>query len=191
MADFKSELFQESDFPMSDILFDMIMDVGHEKVFARGESIIRAGSTVPDVFIIYDGVVKGFLNLNGVEKILYFGSCGTLLTTMHSFSCSQPSVIDVEACTKVTAICVLKQDFDHLMDTSIEFCKWIAGIFSRRCYYQEVKAKIMCGDSKWRYRWIQKCRPELLQNVPQKSIASYLGITEQHLSRIRRSLHIL
>lgn len=188
MLDFKTELSQESDYPLSDELFNMIMSEAHKKEYDKGELIISAGAIVPDIFIIQDGVVMGYLNVQGVEKILYFGLCGTLLTSMHSFSCHKPSVMNIEACSKVTVLCIPKYRFNSLMNTSIEFCRWIAGVFSRRCYFQEVKSNIMSGDSKWRYKWLKKCRPELIQNVLQKHIASYLGITEVHLSRIRKNL---
>ncbi len=42
-------------------------------------------------------------------------------------------------------------------------------------YFQEVKSKIMNGDSSWRYKWLMNCRPEILQAVPLKSHSFLLG----------------
>lgn len=164
------------------------MGSGIEKVYNKGELLISTGEICPDLYIIKSGVVKGYLNVQSNEQIIYFGLSGTVVTSMHSFSRMQPSVINIEACSKVTVHRITYSSFQKLMDSSTEFCRWICGIFSRRCYFQELKSTIMSGDSKWRYEWIKKCRPELLNNVSQKSIASYLGITEVHLSRIRKNV---
>lgn len=58
-----------------------------------------------------------------------------------------------------------------------------------KCSFQtEVKGKIMNGDARWRYEWLEKCRPELFDAVPLKAIASYLRMTEVHVSRIRNRI---
>ena len=74
------------------------------------------------------------------------------------------------------------------MAESSEFCRWVAGVFTRRCCYGELKDKVMSGDAKWRYEWLERCRPELFENVPLKAIASYLKMTEVHVSRIRKKI---
>lgn len=58
----------------------------------------------------------------------------------------------------------------------------------RMSYYNELKGKIMNGDARWRYEWLEKCRPELYDAVPLKAIASYLKMTEVHVSRVRKKI---
>ena len=46
----------------------------------------------------------------------------------------------------------------------------------------------MSGDDLWRYKALKNMRPELLENVPMKAIASYLGMSEVHVSRIKKAI---
>ena len=107
---------------------------------------------------------------------------------MQSFSQGAPSIICVEACCQTTVLRLRKADVERLMDESSEFCRWIAGVFTRRSCYDELKAKVMNGDARWRYEWLERCRPELFEHVPLKAIASYLKMTEVHVSRIRKQI---
>lgn len=185
---FREVLAEESDFPLTDSVYDLIVDAADEVSYGKRESIIVTGVVDPDVYIIKDGIVRGYILSQGVENNIYFGLEGTLLASMQSFSQGAPSIICVEACCQTTVLRLRKADVERLMDESSEFCRWIAGVFTRRSCYDELKAKVMNGDARWRYEWLERCRPELFEHVPLKAIASYLKMTEVHVSRIRKQI---
>lgn len=185
---FREVLAEESDFPLTDSVYDLIVDVADEVSYGKREAIIVTGVVDPDVYIIKDGIVRGYILSQGVENNIYFGLEGTLLASMQSFSQGAPSIICVEACCQTTVLRLRKADVERLMDESSEFCRWIAGVFTRRSCYDELKAKVMNGDARWRYEWLERCRPELFEHVPLKAIASYLKMTEVHVSRIRKQI---
>lgn len=185
---FREVLAEESDFPLTDSVYDLIVDAADEVSYGKREAIIVTGVVDPDVYIIKDGIVRGYILSQGVENNIYFGLEGTLLASMQSFSQGAPSIICVEACCQTTVLRLRKADVESLMDESSEFCRWIAGVFTRRSCYDELKAKVMNGDARWRYEWLERCRPELFDHVPLKAIASYLKMTEVHVSRIRKQI---
>lgn len=185
---FREVLAEESDFPLTDSVYDLIVDAADEVSYGKREAIIVTGVVDPDVYIIKDGIVRGYILSQGVENNIYFGLEGTLLASMQSFSQGAPSIICVEACCQTTVLRLRKADVERLMDESSEFCRWIAGVFTRRSCYDELKAKVMNGDARWRYEWLERCRPELFEHVPLKAIASYLKMTEVHVSRIRKQI---
>ena len=49
-----------------------------------------------------------------------------------------------------------------ITDRSVYYSKWLNGALFGMQYFQEVKSKIMNGDSSWRYKWLMNCRPEIL-----------------------------
>lgn len=187
-AKFKSALAEESDYPLTPQIYEFITDNADTLVFHKGDPVVNFGRYDPDVYIIRQGIVRGYMLEQGVETNVYFGMEGTLLASMQSFSNGEPSIMRIEACCHTELLRIRKERFDCMMTESNEFCRWVAGVFTRRSCYAELKAKVMSGDARWRYEWLEKCRPELFDNVPLKAIASYLKMTEVHVSRIRKRI---
>lgn len=185
---FRIALGEESDFPLTDSLYDYITDNSTEVCYGKGEAVVDIDNIDRDVYIVKDGIVRGYMTHDGVETNVYFGMEGTLLSSMQGFSMGQPAIIRIEACCNTTMLRLRKSTFDRMMEESNEFCRWVAGVFTRRSCYDELKAKVMNGDARWRYEWLERCRPELFDNVPLKAIASYLKMTEVHVSRIRKKI---
>lgn len=185
---FRIALAEESDFPMTDDLYDYIMQNGNYVEYEKGSPIVDIGDYNPDIYIVLDGIVRGYMIDKGNETNMYFGLEGTVVNSMQCFSTSNPSIIRIEACCLTKVHHIYKSTFDRMMVESNDFCRWVAGMFARRNAYAELKAKIMNGDALWRYEWLEKCRKELFEHVPLKAIASYLNMTEVHVSRIRKKI---
>ena len=84
-SSFREALSEESDYMLTDELFNSIIDHSELLSFNRGDAIIDIGKIVPDVYIIAEGVVRGYLFQNGTENNICFGLTGTLITSMHCF----------------------------------------------------------------------------------------------------------
>ena len=65
------------------------------------------------------------------------------------------------------------------------FMRWMFEWFLGQIYTIERKRTILTGSASERYDALIKRRPELIRQVPIKAIASYLGIAETSLSRLR------
>lgn len=148
---FRAALGEESDFPLSDSLYDFITANSDVVTFGKGQPVVDAGCVDPDVYIVRHGIVRGYMVQAGVETNVYFGMEGTLLASMQSFSKGLPAIIRIEACCDTSMLRLRKCDFDRMMSECNEFCRWVAGVFTRRSCYDELKAKVMNGDARWRY----------------------------------------
>lgn len=189
IAKFKAALAEESDFPLTDALFEMILNHSDTLRYDKGVAIVDFDRCNPDIYFIADGIVRGYMLSEGIENNIYFGLEGTMVSSMQSFSLGEKPIIRIEACCPTTVLRMRKGEVDRLMSESNDFCRWMGGIFMRRSCYDEVKAKMMNGDARWRYEWLERCRPELFEHVPLKAIASYLKMTEVHVSRIRKMIN--
>jgi hypothetical protein len=81
-----------------------------------------------------------------------------------------------------------KQVFDSYVKESHEFSQWALSMAQCQLYYDELKQSVINGNAKERYISLLNNRPEILQNVPLGIVASYLGVTPQYLSYIRKQL---
>ena len=185
---FKQVLAEESDYPLTETLYNYILENTDTLTFQKNEPIVEAGTVNPDIYIIRSGIVRGYLLNDGNETNLYFGMEGTFLSSMQSYAQEAPSIMTIEACCPTTVLRIRKPRFQQMLTENNEFCRWVVGVFTLRASYDELKSKIMNGDAKWRYEWLERCRPELFDNVPLKAIASYLKMTEVHVSRIRNQI---
>lgn len=186
--EFKEYLKEESDYPLTDAIYNEIVEKSELLYFNKGDAIIDIGVVDPDFYFLRKGVVRGYLFHDGEEKNICFGLTGTFFNSMHSFLYAKPSILRIEACTPTEVYRYHKSDFIRAENAASDVYKFIMGAFTLRAYYSEVKARIMAGDSKWRYEWLRHTRPELLENVPLKAIASYLGMSVIHISRVRKEL---
>lgn len=185
---FRAALAEESDYPLTGAIYDYIVANSELMLFQKGEPVIDIGQINPDVYIVCDGIIRGYVVNGDVETNFYFGLEGTFVTSMQGFSAGAPAIIKIEACCPTTVLRIRKSTFDLMLDHSNDFLRWVAGVFTRRSYFDEMRKKIMSGDAKWRYEWLERCRPELFEHVPLKAIASYLSMTEVHISRIRKMI---
>lgn len=166
---------------------DILLDYGRSVRYSRGDVIIGVGEMVPDVFIVESGIVR-FVDMNGDrERTFGFALSGTVFMSKHSFVMNLPSYYQVEACCESELLVIKREDFREAINRSKELALWMLDYAYGELFYQEHKNKaIHNGTAVERYRSIYNDRPEILEKVPQKIIASYLGVTPEYLSKLKR-----
>lgn len=181
---------KESTYPISDSLIDRLVDSGVVIRLRAGEPITRSGETDPDFYILADGIMRCWHTESegAVERTSYFGLPGTLCVSYHSYLLGQPSPNNHEACCQCTVVKISKEAVDALVEASAEFSRWLLGNAQFQLYFFEMKGRIIQGPARERYESLLKRRSEIVRKVPLKIIASYLGITPQYLSKLRRQL---
>ena len=74
------------------------------------------------------------------------------------------------------------------MESSHEFARWALSYEQGQLYYLEKKDTVINGDARERYESLLRQRPDILEKVALKHIASYLGITPQYFSRLKQQI---
>ena len=108
-----------------------------------------------------------------------------------SFLTQQPSPLEVRCFEKTTLFRISKDRFNK-MSVESEFGDKMCRIAAEALFIhkQQQQIDILTKSARERYLTILEYQGELLQKTPQKHIASYLGITPQSLSRIRKKIAI-
>lgn len=105
---------------------------------------------------------------------------------MPSFVSENPAMITIEAITKSSILQLTKPDMDALLNDVPKFERYFR-ILMQNAYVREQLRVLqrLSMPAEVRYANFIKKYPDLVQQVPQKNIASYLGITPEFLSAIR------
>ena len=182
----KELLRQECNFQLrSDIMNEFISKMSPIKL-KRGEAIIEKGPVNPDIYVVRTGIFS-YNYMNGSDERCWgFALPGTMMMSNHSYYFGQPSFYHVVACCPSEVMHCSKQDFDELVKNSHEFAQWALSMAQCQLYYTDMKNSVINGNAAERFQSLVKSRPDLLHKVPMRTIASYLGITQQYLSNLKK-----
>ena len=178
----KQLLRLECTYTLSDDVMDALLDTGVTRRLSRGEAIIKAGEIDGDIYFILDGIARHWYWNGNREKTAFFSQSGTMLISYHPYYFGRGSFYTIEACCPMRILCVKKEVFDRLIATS----QWCLSMAQCHLFIFEMKNRLIAGSAKERYVSFLKNRPEILNQVQLKVIASYLDVTPQYLSKLRK-----
>ena len=159
------------------------------KEFKKNDLILRTGEVENFMYFLVDGVSRIFQYKNDIEYTLRFNFPITPFNSYASFITQTPSIINVEAITDVKVLRISYNDMQSLYDES-KMAERLGRRLIELLYVQrEIKELQMHSKTAEDYYCeLVKSNEELTGQIPQKYIASYLGITPESLSRIKRKL---
>jgi len=174
--------------PLPDEEGALILSAFEPRTFKEGETLFKGGKVCREMFFILSGVLRiVMVNDKGVDVTHFFLAENRLCTILNSFNNEVPAEESIQAAcdTEVLAISrerlfELYKRLPYLQDliTRITQQSLLDKIGIRNAYLGE--------DSAARYRLFLSTQPDIARRVSLKDVASYLGITPQSLSRIRK-----
>jgi len=154
--------------------------------------LLEEGTVSQNYIFIEKGCVRAFFSDNGDDKTVQFFFENEGLTSFESFVNHTPSFVTIETIEQSVIYLLPKKYVNQLMDElSAEpgFVKFLMQISSQRqTHYMNEFVSFIRDTREQRYQNLLSQRPHILQRVPQHYIASYLGVSTVHLSRIKSKL---
>ena len=151
--------------------------------------VIEMGKTCPDVYIVKDGIIRVWDFDGEKERTFGFGLPGTIFESKHSFIMHGPSYYQVETCCPSVILRIPEKDFWETVEADHSFAIFMLHNAYGELFSHEFKeSTINNGTAKERFEAMLKYRPVILEKVPQKIIASYLGIPSEYFSVLKRRL---
>lgn len=176
--------------PKLDVLNDTDIEVVDDsftiKEYDSGEVILKPGQTCNKLHFIQTGSVYAFSS-NETEKVLWYEFEGNSFTDIISFYSQSPSNISIRVAeNKTTIASILYDSLEKLYSEHHRWAIWGVKIHQKEIlrltqYYENLRTK----DASQRYFELVEIYPEILQRIPLGHLASYLGISQVSLSRIR------
>lgn len=149
----------------------------------------EAGKIPKQVGFIVEGVFRGcYYNNKGEEITRCFISENSLVCDYVNFEANTSSSEYVQAVTDCSLIVFSKKNWEELSHSIVGWDK-IKNKMVQLCMYQKSrKGPVISQDATTRYLEFLENYPSLTNRVPLSYIASYLGVTQQSLSRIRKNI---
>ena len=142
-----------------------------------------------NLYLIKQGIWRAHYLKDGVDTTIWFAGAGEAAFSVWGYVENTASHITIEVMCDSIAYCIPGSTLNNLYASSLGLANLGRQLMERQLLSLE-NWLISAGSpkAKERYLTLIKEHPELLQNVPLKHIASYLWITPQSLSRIRREM---
>lgn len=155
----------------------------------KGDFLIKKGQVCRHVSFINKGLVRLYYSFEGKDISIGFIGDGAYASEYESFLTRKPASQNIEALTGVELVDLGYDDMQQLYSqypSLQEFGRKIAETLF--IMLNQRNTALLALSPEDRYRQMIETNPSLLQHVPQYMLASYIGVTPEHLSRIRKKM---
>ena len=159
-----------------------------EMILKKGAFLKMEDTVDTNLYLVEEGSLRFFISDDNDEKTIRFGYGGDLVAALDSYISDSKSPLNIQAIRKTKLKVIKKADFQNMILDSPELkMAWdqILGILLLECMEREID--ILTKSPLERYNRVLNRSPRLFQEVPHKYIASYLNMTPETLSRIKKS----
>ncbi len=155
----------------------------------KGDYLVRAGQVCNHVAFVNNGFIRIYLIKDGKESINGFITNNQYISEYTSFLTRQPAIYTIDALEDSELILLHYNDMQELYEQHPVFER--VGRKVAEFLFIEFDTHAYIADTltpEQRYQRLIDKESALLDRVPQYMIASYLGITPEHLSRLRKKM---
>lgn len=156
----------------------------------QGTILLEKGKIASEYYIIEKGLFRSFVyDYNGNEVTTEFYSPEELLIESFSLFHRSPSMENFQALVHGTVWRIEYQTFQELLKEIEGFREWGRNWATNHLFMMKKRSiNMLTMNATDRYLTLLKERPQIIQQAPLKQIASYLGVTDTSLSRIRKEI---
>ncbi|MBO6213853.1 Crp/Fnr family transcriptional regulator [Algoriella sp.] len=175
---------------LSEEQWNKIENVLVVKEFKKNEFILVPGEYSEDYFFVESGVIRSYtIDENGKEHVLQFGTENWIVSDRNSAFCKQQSKFYIQAIEDSTVVLLNEKLVDLIVSLNPEYLVAQNKLVQNHVRSLQDRINLLLGaTAKTRYLEFIRLYPNQLSRIPQWMIASYLGITPESLSRVRKEI---
>lgn len=172
--------------------WNLLMPLIKTMKLKKGQFFVRQGGIPKKIGYIHSGVFKAFyLTDKGDEKTIIFRDEGYPISALSSFIGNEASKFSIVALEDSEIFYITIDEFKKLVEFDpfweIEMGKYYMKLFIEK---EERERALLSDDAKTRYEKFKEKNPGIVNRIPLYEIASYLGISNVSLSRIRSQINL-
>ncbi len=172
---------------LSESSTQLIVERFIHKIIPKGTIIIREQQIARHFYWLVKGTMRGRIAPKGVLITTWFATENSFCSSMASFTTQRPTTESIEALEDCEVYCLSRQDVLKLFKLTPEMSSIVRKMAEEAFVYSLARThQFQYLSAKERYDLFVKTYPQLIQKIPLGMIASYIGITQQSLSRIRK-----
>lgn len=187
-SDFKTYLSLNAN--LSEQQYSEIIKDLQIKNIKKGEFLLRSGEVCMYIFFVNKGLLRSYtIDKSGKEHIIQFASEGWMITDRSSSFFNESSDLYIDAIEDSEVYFLDESFLQKLSCLSPEFIKNNTQALHNHIRNLQDRVNMLLGaTAEERYLKFIKMYPNILARIPQWMVASYLGITPESLSRVRKQL---
>ncbi|MFK8036777.1 MAG: Crp/Fnr family transcriptional regulator [Crocinitomicaceae bacterium] len=160
------------------------------QIVAKGTLLSRPGKIVNHGYFVKIGCLKSYiLDKEGKEHIIQFAPENWMIGDLNSFTFDVPSEIYIEAIEDSEVTLISKSEYEDLEQLEKEQVIEMSIKYRNNLIASNKRVlSLLSSTAEQRYLDFTETYPTLVQRLKLKQIASYIGVTPEYLSEIRRKL---
>jgi CRP-like cAMP-binding protein len=179
-------IFLESIYPLSDGLKQQLALILKVKELKKKAMLLKAGHICRHICFVEKGLLRCYYSVGDTEVSSWFMKEGDVIISIESFFQQKESYESIQALEDCILYYIEYKELQSLYREFPEF-NFTGRVLTEKYYtlWAQQLYALRMQPAQDRYNWLLSGFPELILRVPAKYIASYLGITEAHLSVIK------
>jgi CRP-like cAMP-binding protein len=170
-----------------DPYLQLLIDNSTERFVSRNALIVTEGRVDQNIYFIKSGAVRVFLQTEFEEMTIRFGYRNNIITSLSSFINNAPSEFYIQAIRATTLGVITREQFMQFVNAEPARLQWYVKLLEQLVTQQmEREIDLLTASPSARLQRVLERSPQLFQEIPSKYIASYLRMTPETLSRIRK-----
>lgn len=175
--------------PLSESVVKYFKEHAYPVSFNKGELLLEAGQVCEHIYFIKKGVVRGFIKEGKREITSWITAEGEMVSSILSFESKGSAIENMQAIEDCEMLALTLADLQELYEKYPEFN--IVGRKLLQQYYSDAEIRAFISrltNAETKYKQFLARYSHLANRIPLTYIASFLGITLETLSRVRRKL---
>ena len=172
--------------PLSEKAIAQLAEICQEVSFPKGHLLLTHERIENQLYFIQKGIVRAFHAAPNQEVTFWFGQEGDVVLSIQSYVQQKASYEQIEVLEPTILYRLEQAELQLLYENDVELANWGRKLAEKEWLKAEKRLiDRQCKSASERYEELVETQPELLQRVNLGHIASYLGMTQVSLSRIR------
>jgi CRP-like cAMP-binding protein len=183
---FFKELREKVDFSENEL--GIIKEQLTPKKIRKRQYLLQEGDVCKFIAFVESGTMRSYtVDEKGAEHIMQFALEGWMISDLYSFLTAEPATYNIDALEDCELVLISKASHEKLLASMWNYEKYIRlQLTNAYIAMQKRITSIISFTLDERYAYFNALYPDIVQRVPQHMIASYMGLTAETLSRVRR-----
>ncbi|MBC7695118.1 MAG: Crp/Fnr family transcriptional regulator [Burkholderiales bacterium] len=158
----------------------------YKKINAK-DFFLKQGEICNHSVFVINGCLRGYtIDSNGVEHVLNFAPADWWIGDLYSLLSQRPGILNIEAMMDSEVVLLSKNNQEKLYTKVPKFERFFRIITENSLVsFQQRLNDNLSLSAQERYLKFCKTYPQLINSIPQKQIAAYIGVTPEFLSKLR------
>lgn len=166
-----------------------ILDCFQLLALKKNECLAQSGVVCKHFCYIECGILMHSIDILGEEKTTYLALKDSVTSALNSFKNKVPSRKSIKALIDCTLWVIDVETFNDLLKNNTAFYRFYYNLIENQIFrIDDYRIDLLTLTPEERYKKLLRNENELLQDVPLHYLASFLGISSRHMSRIRKNI---